>query len=315
MRIIVHHAFTDAQIDELRDLANGHEVLVATTTEEAVRLVASAEVLVARFTKEVIEAGRTLRWIQSTSSGVDRFLLPEPCHGDAVLTSMAGVKADQGSEHAWALLLSLTRGIHLSVQRQQAKQWQGGGPRVVLRGSTLGIVGLGGFGTGMARKATGFGMPVLAVDLLRTDRPTGVDELQPATTENLHALLRRSDAVMIACPLTRLTQGMIGAAELASMKSSAFLVHVTRGGIIDEQALVQALVEKRIAGAAIDVTAEEPLPSDSPLWEAPNLIITSHQAAGSQHGQRQMFESVRDNLRRYLAGEPLVNVVDVARGF
>lgn len=98
------------------------------------------------------------------------------------------------------------------------------------------------------------------------------------------------------------------------MKSSAFLVHVTRGGIIDEQALVQALVEKRIAGAAIDVTAEEPLPSDSPLWEAPNLIITSHQAAGSQHGQRQMFESVRDNLRRYLAGEPLVNVVDVARG-
>jgi phosphoglycerate dehydrogenase-like enzyme len=241
-------------------------------------------------------------------------VLPEPLHGDAVLTSMAGVKADQGSEHAWALLLSLTRGIHHSVRRQQQRQWKGSG-RVVLRGGTLGIVGLGGFGTGMATKAAGFGMNVLAIDLVRTEAPACVDELRPATRDNLHDLLGRSDAVMIACPLTRQTRGLIGADELAAMRPTAYLVHVTRGGIVDERALLEALTEERIAGAAIDVTAEEPLPEDSPLWEAPNLVITSHQAAGSQHGQRQMFEFVRDNLRRYLAGEPLVNVVDVERGF
>ena len=186
---------------------------------------------------------------------------------------------------------------------------------MVLQGGMLGIVGLGGFGTGMAAKAAGFGMRVLAVDLVRRDRPDCVAELMPATRENLHDLLRRSDAVMVACPLTEQTRGLIGREELAAMKESAFLVHVTRGGIVDEEALMAALEGGGIAGAALDVCAEEPLPEASPLWAAPNLIITPHRAASSQHGRRQVFAFFRENLRRYLHGEPLVNVVDLERGF
>ena len=131
----------------------------------------------------------------------------------------------------------------------------------------------------------------------------------------MHDLLRRSDAVMVACPLTKETRSLIGREELAAMKESAFLVHVTRGGIVDEEALMAALEDGGIAGAALDVCAEEPLPAASPLWAAPNLIITPHRAASSQHGRRQMFEFFCENLRRYLHGEPLVNVVDLARGF
>jgi phosphoglycerate dehydrogenase-like enzyme len=314
MRILVFHPLTNEQIAELRSLACPHEVVVARTEKEAVRLVGSAEVLITRFSRSVLQAGDNLRWVQSISSGVDRFMLPEPALDGVVLTSMAGVKADQGSEHAWALLLSLSRGIHHSVLHQQDRTWRGG-PAVVLRGATLGIVGLGGFGTGMARKAAGFDMRVLAVDLVRRERPEFVDELRPSTPEDLHDLLRRSDVVMIACPLTRSTLGLIGHEQFAVMRESAFFVHVTRGGIVDEQALMEALRAGRIAGAALDVCAEEPLPPDSPLWETPNLIITSHQSASSQHGHRQMFEFARDNLRRYLNGEPLLNVVDPERGF
>lgn len=186
---------------------------------------------------------------------------------------------------------------------------------MVLKGGTLGIVGLGGFGMGMAEKGAGFGMRVLAVDLVRRDKPDCVAELMPATRENLHDLLRRSDAVMIACPLTKQTRGLIGQEELVAMKESAFLVHVTRGGIVDEEALIEALEGGGIAGAALDVCAEEPLPAESPLWGTTNLIITPHRAAGSQHGRRQVFAFFRENLRRYLHGEPLVNVVDLERGF
>ena len=315
MRILVNHSFGEGEIGELRDLARGHEVVVARTEAEAVELVATAEVLLTRISRPVLAAGHNLRWIQTTSSGVDPFVLPEPCVGEeVVLTSMAGVKADQGSEHAWALLLALSRGIHRSVLSQERREGKGGGA-VVLKGGTLGIVGLGGCGMGMAEKGAGFGMRVLAVDLVRREKPDCVAELMPATRENLHDLLRRSDAVMVACPLTKETRSLIGREELAAMKESAFLVHVTRGGIVDEEALMAALEDGGIAGAALDVCAEEPLPAASPLWAAPNLIITPHRAASSQHGRRQMFEFFCENLRRYLSGEPLVNVVDLERGF
>jgi len=131
----------------------------------------------------------------------------------------------------------------------------------------------------------------------------------------LHDLLRRSDAAMIGCPLIPETYHLIGPAELACMKPSAYLINVTRGGIIDEPALASALREGRLAGAGLDVCEQEPLPPDSPLWEAPNLILTPHQAGASQHRPRKTFEFFRDNLRRYLSGQPLLNVVDKKRGF
>ena len=149
-----------------------------------------------------------------------------------------------------------------------------GGSTVELTGLTLGVVGMGGFGLEMVKRAAGYDMEIIAIDPVRRDRPVGVSELLDNSQENLHSLLRRADIVMLACPKTRETYHLIGGEELVQMKQGAYLVNVTRGGIIDEDALYTALANGQIAGAGLDVTEIEPLPADSPLWQAPNIILT-----------------------------------------
>jgi phosphoglycerate dehydrogenase-like enzyme len=167
----------------------------------------------------------------------------------------------------------------------------------------------------MARRAAGYEMTILALDPHRTEPPEGVAELGPPTREALLDLLARSDAVMVACPKIPETLNLIGATELQAMKPAAFLICVSRGGIINEAALAEALRNGQIAGAGLDVFEQEPLPPDSPLWELENVIITTHCAGASQRRPQRTFEFFRENLRRYVAGEPLLNVVDKQRGF
>ncbi|MEZ4614696.1 MAG: NAD(P)-dependent oxidoreductase [Caldilineaceae bacterium] len=231
-----------------------------------------------------------------------------------MISNVAGLYASQGAEHAWALLLALTRGITTSWDNQKIKKW-GGGSSIELAGSTLGLVGLGGFGIEMAKRAQGYSMTILAVDPVRTEKPAYVAELKPTNRENLHSLLTRSDVVMMACPLTHETYHLIGSAELAAMKSSAYLINVTRGGIVDEPALAEAMRAGQIAGAALDVVEKEPLSPDSPLWETPNLILTPHRAGASQHRPRMIFEFFMKNLERYLNGENPVAVVNKRKGY
>jgi phosphoglycerate dehydrogenase-like enzyme len=227
---------------------------------------------------------------------------------------MAGLYATQGAEHAWAFLLALARGLPQFVRSQQRHEWQRV-PMVELRGGTLGIIGMGGFGIEMVRRAAGYGMHILALDPVREEKPEGVTELHRPTRAALEDLLTRSDAVMLACPKTPETINLIGAAELRLMKPTAYLINVTRGGIIDEAALADALKQKVIAGAGLDVFAQEPLPADSPLWECENCLISTHCAGASQHRSRLTYEFFRDNLRRFVNGEPLANMVDKRRGF
>ncbi len=318
MRILVFFDFTDEQIEELVQLVRrhgDHEVVLARETEEAVNLSPSAEVLLGHFPESVVTAAPRLRWIQSFSAGMDGFLHPAVVEREeVVVTNMAGLYAPQGGEHAWALLLALTRGLVPSLRSMAERQWRGG-VTVELAGGTLGLIGLGGFGLETAKRAAGYDMRLLALDPVRLDPPEGVYEVRPPTRENLHWLMSESDAVVVCCPLTDETRHMIGPGELAAMKPSAYLVCVSRGGIIDEDALFEALRSKRLAGAGLDVCEIEPLPGDSPLWEAPNLVLTPHCAGASQHRSRKTFEFLRDNLERYLRGEPLVNVVDKGKGY
>jgi phosphoglycerate dehydrogenase-like enzyme len=194
------------------------------------------------------------------------------------------------------------------------KHW-GGGANIELSGTTLGLVGLGGFGIEMAKRAQGYNMTILAIDTMRTDQPDYVSELKPATRENLHSLLSRSDVVMMACPLTQETYHLISTDEFAQMKPGAYLINVTRGGIIDEPALINALQSGKLAGAGLDVTEKEPLAADNPLWDAPNLILTPHRAGASQHRPRMVFEFFLENLERYLKGEKPRNLIDKRRGY
>ena len=317
MRILIHFSFDEAQIEAFQQIAykyGAHEVCHATSEEEALQFAPETEVILGLFLPSVCAAAANLRWIQSNSAGMDNFLFPEIIERDDVMvTNMAGLYASQGSEHAWALLLSLARGIPYVMGPEGRRAWQM--PVLELTGGTLGIIGLGGFGMEIVQRARGYDMTILAVDPVRQDKPDEVAELKPATRENLHDLLRRSDAVMLACPKTPETYHLIGSEELAIMRQTAYLVNVTRGGIIDEDALVDALKNGEIAGAGLDVTEIEPPPPDSPLWDAPNLIITPHRAGSSQHRPRKTFEFFCENLERYLKGEPLRNVVGKRRGF
>jgi phosphoglycerate dehydrogenase-like enzyme len=317
VKILVQYPFTEAQIDAFREVAARYnsEVYHVSDETEALRYAPECEVILGWFLPAVCAAAPKLRWIQSFSTGMDKFLFPEIVERDEVMISnVAGLYASQGAEHAWALLLALTRGITTSWDNMKKKQW-GGGANVELAGSTLGLVGLGGFGIEMAKRAQGYNMTILAIDAMRTDKPDYVAELKPATRENLHDLLRRSDVVMMACPLTKETYHLISHDELAQMKPGSYLINVTRGGIIDEPALVEALRAGKIAGAGLDVTEKEPLAADSPLWEAPNLILTPHRAGASQHRPRMIFEFFKENLERYLRGERPRNVIDKRKGY
>jgi phosphoglycerate dehydrogenase-like enzyme len=320
MKILIHfNRFDDDQIAAFREMVSkygDHEVLHATSDEDAVARAAEAEVLLGFFPPAVCAAAPKLRWIQSHSAGMDKFLFPELVEREEVAVSnMAGMYAPQGGEHAWGLLLALTRGILPAIHQMAEGAWGGLGPIINVTGMTMGVIGMGGFGMEIVKRAAGYDMTIIAIDAVRTDKPAGVDELKPATRENLHGLLRRSDVVMTACPLTPETYHLISSEEFAQMKQSAYLINVTRGGIIDEPALTEALQNGQIAGAGLDVTEKEPLPADNPLWNAPNLIITPHRAGASQHRPRETFEFFYQQLERYLKGERPRNIIDKRRGY
>ena len=318
MKIMLYYPFTEEQIQAFRDLAKklgNHEIIYVDDEEEGRRFAADVEVILGWFLPSVCAAAPKLRWIQSFSAGMEKFLFPEIIARDEVMISnVAGLYASQGAEHAWALLLALTRQLPLAVHNKERKLWESK-EVIELSGSTLGLIGLGGFGIEMAKRAQGYDMTILAVDPVRTEKPAYVAELKPATRENVHSLLRRSDVVMTACPLTQATYHLLSTDELAQMKPSAYLINVTRGGIVDEPALIEALQQSKIAGAGLDVTEKEPLPPDNPLWDAPNLILTPHRAGASQNRPRMIFEFFMQNLERYLKGERPLNVIDKRRGF
>ncbi len=305
-------------IRELQDIYPQVELAYCTQREDLARQIADVEVYFGWLSRDEFLAARKLRWIQSPSSGVDRFLaIPELKAGDVILTSAVGTHGACLAEHALAMIFSFTRGIIGAVQAQRERRWAIGAlrPRVVeLTGSTLGIIGLGTVGRALAKRAQAFDMRIIAVDMYPTNKPEYVEHL--AGRDGLEALLRESDYVVVTVPWTAETDGMIGAAQLALMKPSAMLIGISRGGIIDEAALTSALQEGRLAAAGLDVFATEPLPADSPLWELENLLITPHIAGGSQFESQNIRAIFAENLGRYLRGEfPLRNQVDKVRGF
>lgn len=317
MKILLYYPFAAEDVAEFRRIAGagGHEVIHASNDEEALVVAPEIEVILGRFPEAVCGAAPNLRWIQSFSAGMDKFLFPAMAERDEVmLSNMAGMYAPQGAEHAWAFLLCLARGLTPAREQQKQHQWKAGSV-VEITGMTLGIIGMGGFGMEMVKRAAGYDMTILAVDPVRTDVPAGVAELKPATKENIHSLLQRSDAVMMACPRTPETYHLISTEELALMKPTAYLINVTRGGIIDEDALVAALEAGEIAGAALDVTEVEPLPAESSLWDAPNLLLTPHRAGASQHRPQVIVRFFQEQLQRYLKGERPRNVIDKRRGY
>jgi phosphoglycerate dehydrogenase-like enzyme len=262
-------------------------------------------------TRRLLARVPNLRWIHTISAGVDHLLFPELRESDAILTNASGVFNIPIAETVMAYILAVVKRLPEFWAHQREHRWEKL-PLRELRGLTVGIVGLGDIGTEVARLCRAFGMRVLG--LRRRPAPSDLaDEVLPP--DRLQDLLARSDFVVIAVPLTAETRGMIGRAELAAMKPDAWLVNISRGAIVDEEALIEALRAGRIGGACLDVFAEEPLPPESPLWDMPNVIITPHNSWSSPHIEEREIALFLENLRRYVAGEPLLNVVDKQAGY
>lgn len=284
-------------------------------------------------TPEQLAAATKLRWIHSPAAAVHRLMIPELIESDVVVTSASGIHGPVVAEHVIALVLALAKRLPSAVRYQLQKKWgqellwnERPRPREIA-GATLGLVGLGSIGMEVARLAAGLGMSVIAVresgkDQRRGRRGaedsvgiTGDRVSQTYGPDEIDLMLGQADYVVLAAPVTPRTRGLINQERLAAMKRDAYLINVGRGALIDEPALVSALREQRIAGAALDVFEQEPLAEDSPFWEMDNVLITPHSAALTERLWERHFELMSDNLRRFVAGAPLLGMVDKARGY
>jgi phosphoglycerate dehydrogenase-like enzyme len=287
------------------------------TPEDLAREIVDADVLYGFPSSDLLRQGKALGWIQSPSAGVN-FLqeLPELVESEVLLTNTRGAHGPSIGEHTFALLFALTRRLPECIAAQREHRWAR--PELYrtsreIRGLTMGIVGYGAIGRAVAQRARGFEMEIVAVDTFPDPDAPFVAEAWGM--DRLPDLLAQSDVVVVAAPLTAESYHLLDAEALARMKRDAFLIVVSRGGIVDEDALAAALREGRLAGAGLDVTEIEPLAPESPLWDAPNIVISPHTAGDSSEKERRCVEILIENLRRYARGETLVNLVDKRRGY
>lgn len=315
MKILLQGRLEGALLERLESIVGDeHTFVTPSSREELIEEGKDVDIFYGFCSEEIFPHLPNIKWIQASSAGMDRHMYPALRESDVILTNAAGLYATHVADQAFALLLGLARGIHDSVRNQDKHQWgRGKSPMIEIDRFKIGIVGMGGIGMQMAKRAKGFDMHVSAVDAYRTDKPDNVDELMPM--DGLSDMMSRVDVVMIACPLTEETRGLINADNLSVMQPTAFFINVARGPIVNEPDLIEMLKARKIAGAGLDVTEIEPLPEDSPLWHFDNVIISPHSAGGSQHRMRRVTEFFLDNLERYLKGEELRNVVNKQLGF
>jgi phosphoglycerate dehydrogenase-like enzyme len=313
MRLVVHPPKGPEWVAALQAAAPGVEIVEAAEAE-IVDAIRTADAFYGTIRPEWLAAASRLCWIQTPIAGLEHSMFPELVASPVTLTNMRGIYSDHIADHAYALLLALARGLPQFMRRQARHEWSTRGVSAVhLPDATLGILGLGGIGRELARRAKASGMTVLAVDARPGARPDEVDELW--STDRLRELLERADFVAVCAPHTPETERLINREKLAWMKPSAFLINISRGIIVELTVLTDALQQRRLAGAALDVFETEPLPADHPLWDMENVLITPHAAWMGPDSEARRLDVLRDNLRRFAAGEPLLNVVDKARWF
>ena len=292
----------------------GVEIFQADSGEEVERLIPEAEILIGGFSRDLFVQAKRLRWVQTWGAGVDGVLFEEFVESEVVLTSAKGTVGVHLAEHAMALLLSLTRGIAPAIREPR---WENRMP--IRRASwelidrTIGIIGLGGTGLDVARRASAFGMRIIAVDPEEVELPEFISSCR--RMDAFDELLKESDVVVICAPLTNETEGMFDESAFDAMRDHALLINVTRGRIVDEGALLAALEKGQIGGAGLDVTPQEPLPDDHPLWRVPNVVITPHTAGGSPNRDDRLVDLFCENLKRYAAGKPLLSEIDKEKGY
>jgi phosphoglycerate dehydrogenase-like enzyme len=323
LKVVTTFPFTPESQQLLKEAAATEAVFVTTADELSVHL-PDAEIVCSYFIPpDWRKLAPKLRWVQFPGAGVDSLATTGllDANSGVIVTTAAGIHAENISEYVFGSMLMFNWNWPQMVRLQDKHVWARsatwyhlGGRE--LAGHTLGIVGLGHIGRRIAQLGHAFGMHVLGTRRsIHNSREQELDVDQSFPPEQLHELLQLSDFVVISVPLTRETEKLIGEAELRIMRSNAYLVNIARGRVIDEQALIRALREGWIAGAGLDVTEEEPLPSESPLYSMPNVILTPHISGNSVHYDARLAALFADNLKRYRSGHQLQNQYEPSRGY
>jgi phosphoglycerate dehydrogenase-like enzyme len=310
--VVVTGRHGDDEQQRIQVAATGHDVEFVESVSARPDLLARASAVAGSLSDDDLAQAPNLCWVHSWAAGVDSHLTPAMANSTVVLTSATGNGAVPLAEHAMLLMLMLNRDAPRWIRAQAEHRWD----RFVhgeLAGLTCGIIGLGQSGADLAQKAKAFHMQVVGTRRHAGVPVPGVDRIYPP--HQLHDLLSTADFVVVTAPRTPATTGLFGAAEFGAMKESAFFICYSRGGIADDAALLTALTSGQIAGAGLDAHGIEPLPEDSPFWDLPNVIITPHNGATTAATRRRGVEIFIGNLERFVAGRPLVNVVDKAAGY
>ncbi|HEV7766254.1 MAG TPA: D-2-hydroxyacid dehydrogenase [Thermoanaerobaculia bacterium] len=290
------------------------EFVQADDGESQKRELATADVLFGRVPHDVFAAQKNLRYYHFIGAGVDSALSPELVESDVILACDKGQVGVHLAEHAFAILLGLTRGVHTALRQPDYSLREPIRKEVrELYEQTIGIVGFGGCGRDVARRALAFGMHVLAIDIEDVAPEPGVAEIWKP--ERLNDLLAQSDVVVIGLPLTPLTHGLFTREKFQQMQRHAILINVTRGPIVRGEDLLAAIEEGTIWGAGLDVTDPEPLPAGHPFWTHPRVLVTPHTAGGSPRRAERIIDALCENLRRLDSGAPLLGVIDKHKGY
>jgi phosphoglycerate dehydrogenase-like enzyme len=333
--ILITLPLEDPLLEEIQQVSENLSVTVHPARQGdqvPVELWEKAEILYTMYTLPDEDQAPELRWVQFYLAGVDKVInAPILRQEELQATTMSGANASQTAEHILTMLLALGHNLPDFFSRQTNHKWMTDKATkyqpTELSGSTIGIVGYGSIGRQAARLLTGLGATVLAAkreakipgDTGYTPEDSGDPEGNLFTRlyppQALKSMFKECDFVIVTVPFTEETKGMIGAEQLAALKPSAYLVDASRGGVVNHDALIEALNENRLAGAALDVFEEEPLPTDHPLWDMPNVIITPHIAGFSAQFNQRANALFIENLKRYLVKEPLLNPIDLEKGY
>lgn len=317
MKVVMVNVLGQPFYEELCASFPGVDFELADTREEQLQRIRDADVFIGGISRPVYLAAERLRWIHVPGAGINWIhSIPELIASDVILTNALGPHDNPMADHVFAMMLTFGHCMRELWADQRAHRWDSAKyyyRMVELNGRTMGILALGGVGRAVARRAHGFGMDVYGVDLRPMAAPAGVKEVWGL--DRLDDLLQISDWFVVTAPLTSQTRGLIDRRRIGLLKPGAYVIVVSRGGIVDETAMIDGLRSGHIAGAGLDVFEKEPLDLQSPLWDMDNVLISPHTSSTSPELWGGRREIVKENLRRFLADKPLLYVCDKEAGF
>jgi phosphoglycerate dehydrogenase-like enzyme len=288
--------------------------IVSADRDQILKEIVDADAIFGTISPQLFHAAHKLKWVQIYSAGVETYRFPEFIHSDITLTNCKVIQGPEIADHALAMLLALTRDLNKIIPTRGKEEWAKERYHPLeLRGKTAVVIGVGGIGSQIAQRAAAFGMKVIGVD--PKDIPFNPYVSKMVYPDRLNSVLPEADVVFVSAPHTPQSEGMMGAKQFELMKKGSFFIAVSRGKLYSTEALVKALDERRLAGAGMDVTNPEPLPKGHALWKFDNVIITPHIAGQSDGIDDRRIELIKDNIGRFLKGEPMLNVVDKVKGY